>query len=701
VSEPAEPGVPRPARFLARADLGRLLDVLHDERRQVIGPTVADGAIVYDEVRSVDDLPAGWGAEQAPCRYRLERRYDARLFDFAVGPTSWKRYTFPPRVPVTAGVRVDGTVSFTAAEADRPRLAFLGVRACEIAALRIQDRVFGAGPLGDADYLARRDDAIIIAVECATSASTCFCTSMSTGPEVRAGYDLALSELDEGFVVRVGTRAGDRIAARLPLVEAAPGQMERSAGQVAAVRAGMGDPVAAEGLPGRLLAALDSPRWAEVAERCLACTNCTLVCPTCFCTSVTQRSDLDGTQATAERAWDSCFTVGFAKVAGGNFRPRVRDRYRQWLTHKFATWWDQFGTSGCVGCGRCVTWCPVGIDVREELAAIAPPLRIVEGPPPPRPAESEFPVLMPAFTPIELGPAPVRIPLAVAAPLALRATKDARAEAVEPAPPYVIARVRSVDPETIDVVSLRLETHDPELLSGRPGQFVMAALPAFSSVPISVSRFHPDGLELTMRAAGPATTALTRLTPGEEVGLRGPLGVGWPLEAGYGRDIVLVTGGIGLAPLRPLIDALLAERDRFRSIRIYYGARTPRDRLFVGELEALAGRRDLDVAMIVDRAGPEWLGRVGVVTTLFDQARWPGAHAVAYVCGPERMMNATAATLADRGLTPERIFVTLERHMECGVGLCGHCQMGRFFVCRDGPVFSLANLAGTFGREGI
>jgi NAD(P)H-flavin reductase len=169
----------------------------------------------------------------------------------------------------------------------------------------------------------------------------------------------------------------------------------------------------------------------------------------------------------------------------------------------------------------------------------------------------------------------------------------------------------------------------------------------------------------------------------------------------YGRDVQIVTGGIGIAPLRPLIDALIARRDRIGRIHLAYGARTPADRLYRDELDALAAGGDIEVAQTVDRAGPEWLGRVGVVTQVIDRLMCSCDRTVAFVCGPERMMTATADVLRQRGVPDERIFVTLERHMDCGVGLCGHCQLGRFFVCRDGPVFSLAELGPALTTEGL
>jgi NAD(P)H-flavin reductase/NAD-dependent dihydropyrimidine dehydrogenase PreA subunit len=426
--------------------------------------------------------------------------------------------------------------------------------------------------------------------------------------------------------------------------------------------------VATEGLPERLMDRLDHPRWAEVAERCLACANCTLVCPTCFCTSVGTVSDLDGVVNQVERRWDSCFDGDFAKVAGGDFRPRRQDRYRQWLTHKYATWHEQFGTFGCVGCGRCITWCPVGIDVREELAAIAPPYE--PSPPPTAPHATAAPAL-----PV-LEPSTGRV---------------AR---------IATATVRASAPETADTTTLAIVPDDDALLAARPGQFVMVEQPGFPAAPISISRVADGALWLTIRAVGPATATVTGLEPGARLGLKGPLGRGWPIDRALERDVVIATGGIGLAPLRPLVDAILRQRERFGEVLVAYGARTPADRLYVDELESWVDA-GIEVAQIVDRAGPDWLGRVGVVTQLLDGRDWHGRMAVAFVCGPERMMQATVAALRTAGIPRRRIIVSLERHMDCGVGLCGHCQMGPFFVCRDGPVFSVAELGDLFGREGI
>ncbi|HTP96654.1 MAG TPA: 4Fe-4S dicluster domain-containing protein [Burkholderiales bacterium] len=360
--------------LVERADLQRLLDALTTAGYSVVGPTVRDAAIVYDLIRSVEELPAGWTDRQEAGRYRLERRDDKALFGYAVGPHSWKRFLHPPVAELWRAQRAaDGFRAETAVD-DAPRYAFLGVRGCELHAMAIQDRVLIGDRHADPIYRARRERAFIVAVECGTPGGTCFCVSMQTGPAVQSGFDLALTELIDGprhaFVVRVGSDRGGEILAQVPHREASAAERAAAEASVARAAERMGRELQTGGLRDLLLRNFEHPRWEEVASRCLSCGNCTLVCPTCFCTSVDDTTDLAGTTARRVRRWDSCFTMDFSYLHGGSARASGKSRYRQWMTHKLATWIDQFGTSGCVGCGRCITWCPVGIDLTAEARAI-------------------------------------------------------------------------------------------------------------------------------------------------------------------------------------------------------------------------------------------------------------------------------------------------------------------------------------------
>ncbi len=368
---PNNPTTPQPAaEFLPTDKLVALIDALAAEGYQVVGPTIDQGAIIYDEIRSVDDLPRGWTDQQQAGRYRLERREDEAYFGYVVGPHSWKRFLFPSFATMATADRCETGWDMRTPDPDQTKYAFLGVRACEIAAIEVQDRTFLHGPYVDPIYQHRRASAFLVAVNCTQAAATCFCTSMNTGPRCRSGFDLALTEIAEGFVVEVGTDKGRDLLAKLPAGPAANDQLEHADAARQQAVDQITKTMDTEGIRDLLLGNLNHPRWDDVAQRCLSCTNCTMVCPTCFCSSVTEVSDLAGDHVERQRQWDSCFNVDFSYMNGGVIRNDIRSRYRQWLTHKLASWHDQFGTSGCVGCGRCITWCPVEIDLTEEVAAI-------------------------------------------------------------------------------------------------------------------------------------------------------------------------------------------------------------------------------------------------------------------------------------------------------------------------------------------
>lgn len=359
---------------LDRSEFDLFLVALQQAGYQVIGPTIREEAIVYSEVHDSRDLPQGVTDTQDAGKYRLEQREDDSLFGYTVGPWSWKRFLFPPREKLWEASKTGNGLQMIPHTPQTSPTAFLGVRACELQAITIQDKVFLDQANPDTGYQARRDSLFLIAVNCTQAGGTCFCTSMGTGPKVTSDFDLALTEIihadEHFFLVEVGSPKGESLFRKLPHRSATEAEIQLGEEKIQQTSQEMGRELHTEDLKELLYRNLDHSRWDEVAERCLSCANCTLVCPTCFCSNVEDVTDLTGDHAERWRQWDSCFNQSFSYIHGGNVRSSVKSRYRQWMTHKLATWIDQFGTSGCVGCGRCITWCPVGIDITEEAQAI-------------------------------------------------------------------------------------------------------------------------------------------------------------------------------------------------------------------------------------------------------------------------------------------------------------------------------------------
>jgi ferredoxin len=370
-------GVRRDGMFaVAKDQLDPLICELAHDGYTVIGPTIRDGAITYDEITSAAMLPRGWTQETDGGHYRLKRRTDDACFGFVVGPHSLKRYLFPSRLKLFSVTR-DGQGGFSpdVEPPPAPKYAFVGVRSCDLAAVAVQDMVFNS-EMPDPYYRQVREQMFVVAVNCAEPGGTCFCSSMDTGPRCSAGYDLAITELSTSFAMEVGSERGQAMLERVRHEEAdANARHLVDLMMSTAAKHNMGRSLDTADLPEILMSNLEHRQWDQAGNRCLACANCTLVCPTCFCNNIYDRTDLSGDHADRYRNWGSCFALEFTYHTGGYIRSSRRARYRQWLTHKLASWHGQFGTSGCVGCGRCITWCPVGIDITVEATAIADDVR--------------------------------------------------------------------------------------------------------------------------------------------------------------------------------------------------------------------------------------------------------------------------------------------------------------------------------------
>lgn len=376
MDEPGEPPDPHsgyPAVLLDPAGLNDLVAALTQRGYRVIGPTLQENAIVLGELESAADLPAGWGVDVGPGHYRLRRRDDDAVFAHSAGPQSFKQFLHPPRRRLWSADR-DGHVDDGEAE-EVPRYAFLGVRGCDLAAIATLDRVLGGGGYPDGSFVRRRQQLFVVAVNCTEPGGLCFCASMGTGPAAGPGYDLALTERVDGdgprYVVDVGSDAGAEVLAAVAHRVAGEEEIRCARSDVDDAAHRMGRQMPDTDLRDLLARSRESPQWEEVAGRCLTCGNCTMVCPTCFCTSTEDVNDLTGQHAERWQHWSSCFELDFSFVHGGSVRASGASRYRQWLTHKLGTWHDQFGMSGCVGCGRCIAWCPTGIDITEEMTTMA------------------------------------------------------------------------------------------------------------------------------------------------------------------------------------------------------------------------------------------------------------------------------------------------------------------------------------------
>jgi ferredoxin len=346
---------------------------LRERGYEVIGPCVRDGAIVYDRVEELSEFPAGWTDEQGGGEYRLRKRDDDALFQYASTPQSWKRLLHPPSQTLLKIEKNGHELKFVPVSEAPRRLAFVGVRPCDLRAIEILDRVLAGDQYPDSGYEARRRSTFLVVAQCGHPAATCFCASLKTGPWARGGFDVALTEILEGehrFLVEAGTDLGQAIVEQLASRPVEESDLEAAERVRADAVSKMTRSLKTEGLKHLLYASTEHPQWEAVAKQCLACTNCTMVCPTCFCTTIEDSSSLDGQNAQRARLWDSCFSQSFSYIHGGSVRSSVASRYRQWLMHKLASWQDQFGSLGCVGCGRCITWCPVGIDITQVTREI-------------------------------------------------------------------------------------------------------------------------------------------------------------------------------------------------------------------------------------------------------------------------------------------------------------------------------------------
>ena len=359
---------------LSLQDVQKLLQALEKEGYTVISPKVKNGALTLSELSKGESPPLGYSDIQSPGKYKLQENDDNTLFSYTVPMQSWRRFLntekevlFKTKIN-SKGFTVEPGENSTSTPAQKK--VFFGIRVCDLKGVEIQDRIFINNTFEDPYYKARRENVFIIAADCLSPAETCFCTSMNSGPEHTQGFDIALAELEPNVIIARGTKeATQKYLKDFPKADEAI--IEKNLQKVKEAKEAITRTINLEDAKKALATDLDHPHWDIIADKCLSCSNCTFVCPTCFCTSIDESPAIDGKSSERIRRWDSCFNISHSYIHGGHIRSSVKSRYRQWLTHKLINWESQFDASGCTGCGRCITWCPSAIDFTQEIAKFA------------------------------------------------------------------------------------------------------------------------------------------------------------------------------------------------------------------------------------------------------------------------------------------------------------------------------------------
>ncbi len=631
------------AYVLAKTRMGDLVEVLSRDRR-VVGPVSKENQFVFAELTD-------------PAMLRM---------DYPISLLSPKKYFFPQYETLLTFDR--RSPSAAQATLTAQPTAIVGMHPCDITSTWLLDRVFSDNNK-DAYYLGKRDRAVVIGLDCARPCDEHqFCRDMgSLYP--KKGYDLFLQDLGDRYLVTVGSETGQKLVDADKLFSPAQAadlhageQFEQSKSAAFPRRL----PFESSRIPALLGESYDSLIWDAVARRCFSCGSCNLVCPTCYCFNVSDELEMDLKSGQRRRRWDACQLRDFAEVAGGeNFREQAAERLRHRIFRKGKYMTEQFGQLGCVGCGRCDRTCVASISIRKTFEQLWESQMA-------RAAEQE------------------------------RARRRAAASSAL-ASDYLPRVGRLVEVETFTEREkwFKVRFDDKQPMEYLPGQFVEVSLFGVGEAPISICS-APDGsagFEMCVRAVGDVTSQLHGFKAGDAIGIRGAFGNGFDVSQIAGQDVLFVAGGLGLAPCRSFIQAVLNQRDEYGKVTILYGARNPKELLFRRDLQVWAQRSDCELQITVDRPDEGWVGHVGVITTLFRGMSIDPNRTTVFIIGPPVMFKYAVMEVLAMGVPEAKILCSLERRMKCGLGKCGHCQIRDIYVCQDGPVFTYQQVKRM--REGI
>lgn len=620
--------------FLAFVDA-----LIEDESIEIEGVKAKGEKFVFGSLESADEL-------------RLD-------YDVTILPP--KKY-FLPQYETMMTFDLSKPFDVERVEEPKPKV-IIGVHPYDIVAIKQMDTYFLDTHVDDS-YFQKRNSTLIIGSNVLNVAEKAFFGDMGTG-FVDSGYDLMLTDMGDKIAIDIGTEAGEKLldSYARSIQEATPNDIQkvRNIIENASAKAKRGLLVKPQGWHDLLEKNYDNDVWKKQAEKCLGCGTCTLVCPTCFCYDINDEVDLNLTTGKRIRTWDGCLLRDFTKVGFSEiFRENIEDRYRHRYNRKGRYLPDMLGFVACVGCGRCSTQCVPDIADPVDLInmiAKASPLPVKESEVTPLPAEGNV------------------------------ASAKAEEDLYIPRP----ATLKRVEKLTELETLFEIELDDGRPLGHQPGQFVEISVMGFGEAPISVSS-APNGntFQLVVRRVGDVTSKLHTMKPGDKVGIRGPFGKGFDMETLKRKNLLFIGGGIGIIPMRSLINYMLNNRQDFAEVTILYGCKLPCEWLFKDEMIEWDKRDDIQFMKSVNKCpkGVYWDGEVGVITCLIPKVKFDPKDTIAIVVGPPIMYRFVIRDLTNLGMPEENIIVSLERRMKCGVGKCGHCQINGIYVCKDGPVFN-------------
>jgi NAD(P)H-flavin reductase/NAD-dependent dihydropyrimidine dehydrogenase PreA subunit len=578
-----------------------------------------------------------------------------------------KKYFFPQRETLFKYNLAEG---FSAENPEETKpMVIIGVHPYDIVALLHMDEIFRETK-SDPYYFKKRESSVIIGVNIQKMSKWNFSSYMGCAV-IDYGYDIMLTDLGNRYAINVGSSKGEELLNKYAKgVTSALARDIQIAGQkkrelMNSTQQNFEFPP--EMIPELLKNSYDkSDFWESHSEKCLACGSCVLVCPTCYCFDVKDNPDLSLSGGERIRTWDGCLLEDFAKIASGeNFRATRPSRYRHRYFKKGKYLFDRFGFVSCVGCGRCSSNC---------LPDIANPVNLFND----------------MYQEMLNGGAPM-------AASADHPEVNIKTEGNIDYVPKLATIIKKV-PMTSSEMLFEIKLDDGSELGHKPGQFVEVSAFGIGEAPISLSSSPTikETFEICVRKLGNVTTKLHQLNVGDKVGIRGPFGNGFDVNALKSKDLLFVAGGLGIAPLRSLFNYVLDNRKDYGQVTLLYGCKEPKELLFGDELASLASRDDVDFKSTVNWC-PEnevWSGNIGVITTLIPQVDFDPEKTTAIVCGPPVMYKFVIADLKSRNVPDNHIIMSLERRMKCGVGKCGHCQINHIYVCKDGPVFNYSKIKG-------